>query len=312
MRNLFIEALNNKDINMLRKISKSDLHNHGVLGGNLNYINKKFGLKIEKPRSRFNTIEDMGKWIKENSLVDGIISFENNIEAALIQAKNDGVKVLEMSFDTRYRNYFEGKVENLISVLDNLHKSFAPDVIFRPEISLNREIQINILEEQFEPYLDFEYFKSIDLCGNEYGQSIKSFKNIYKKAKNKGLTLKAHVGEFGDAISIIEAIEELELNQIQHGISAINSKEVMRYLRNNKIPLNICPTSNVMLNRVSSLANHPIREFYDYGIKVTINTDDVLVFNQGVSEEFLSLFNESLFTADELNKIRETGLENSN
>jgi len=76
----------------------------------------------------------------------------------------------------------------------------------------------------------------------------------------------------------------------------------------NRIRLNICPTSNVLLGRVESLAEHTIRELYDAGVKLTVNTDDVLVFGQSVSDEFLNLYRAGLFSAAELNELRWNGL----
>ena len=63
-----------------------------------------------------------------------------------------------------------------------------------------------------------------------------------------------------------------------------------------------------MLGRVDRLKTHPIRRLYDAGVKVTVNTDDVLVFGNGVSEEFLSLYRANVFNADELDGIRRAGL----
>ncbi len=127
-------------------------------------------------------------------------------------------------------------------------------------------------------------------------------------AKSKGLLLRAHVGEFGTADDIMEAVEELELQEVHHGIAAANSKQIMKWVADNKIQLNICPTSNIMLGLVENYASHPIRKLYDAGIPVTINTDDLLIFNQTISQEYLNLFNANLFNENELNSIRETGL----
>jgi adenosine deaminase len=120
--------------------------------------------------------------------------------------------------------------------------------------------------------------------------------------------LKAHVGEWGDADSVWRAVEELELDEVQHGIAAAQSGQVTQFLADNRIRLNICPTSNLLLGRVPSLAAHPIRKLFDGGVIVTINTDDVLVFGRSVSEEFLSLFRAKLFSDDELERIRLAGL----
>jgi adenosine deaminase len=85
----------------------------------------------------------------------------------------------------------------------------------------------------------------------------------------------------------------------------------MRMLADNHIRLNVCPTSNVMLGRVAGLETHPIRKLYDAGIDVTVNTDDVLVFGNGVSEEFLGLYQANVFDADELDLIRRAGLSDT-
>ncbi|MGH4126043.1 MAG: hypothetical protein ACREV6_24315 [Clostridium sp.] len=162
------------------------------------------------------------------------------------------------------------------------------------------------MNEGLEQFLAQDYFKSIDMYGDEF--TIPTFKQIFRKAKAKGLILKAHVGEFGTAELVREAVGELELDQVQHGIAAANSQSVMRCLCDNKIQLNVCPTSNILLSRVESYKVHPIKKLYDNGIKVTINTDDMLIFDQSVSQEFFNLYNAGVFNSTELNEIRENGL----
>ena len=127
-------------------------------------------------------------------------------------------------------------------------------------------------------------------------------------AKDAGLRLKAHTGEWGDANSVQRAVEELGLDEVQHGIAAAEFKAVMRFLADHRIRLNICPTSNVMLGRVDSVAVHPIRKLYDAGVRVTVNTDDLLMFGQSVSDEYLNLYRAGVFSAAELDQIRQNGL----
>ena len=103
-------------------------------------------------------------------------------------------------------------------------------------------------------------------------------------------------------------VEMLELDAVQHGISSSKSKEVMRWLCANNIQLNICPTSNLVLSRVSQLGQHPIKILFDNGVKVTVNTDDFLVFGQSVTDEFFNLYDCGLFSASELDIIRCNGL----
>jgi adenosine deaminase len=156
------------------------------------------------------------------------------------------------------------------------------------------------------------YLKQENHCASSLVQPIKNFKKIYKKAKDSRLRLKAHVGEFGTADDVMEAVEELGLDEVHHGIAAATSPSIMNWLADNRVQLNICPTSNVMLGVVKGYEVHPIRKLYDYGIPVTINTDDLLIFNQTVSQEYLNLYKAGLMTAEELNNIRELGLKEIN
>jgi len=122
------------------------------------------------------------------------------------------------------------------------------------------------------------------------------------------MKLKAHVGEFGGAAEIRRTVELLELDEVQHGIAACESVEVMRWLAANRTRLNVCPTSNVMLDAVSHLAAHPVRLLYDNGIPVTINTDDPMIFDQSVSDEYRNLYRAGVFSAAELDEIRRASL----
>lgn len=307
MKEKFINALESNDLDEMRKIPKGDLHNHSSIGGNKRYIEKWAGVSIPKP-PKFKDLDDMRQWYRQNIklLLKGTLGYEKLVEASFVQAKLDGVKVLNMSFGIGEASVYGNSVDTMVQALKRIHQNFAPEVIFIPEIALTSFTPIDEMNEGLEQFLAQDYFKSIDMYGDEF--AIPSFKKIFRKAKDKGLLLKAHVGEFGTAELIREAVEELELDQVQHGIAAVNSQSVMKWLCGNKIQLNVCPTSNIMLSRVEAYNVHPIRKLYDNGISVTINTDDMLIFDQSVSQEFFNLYNAGLFNASELNEIRENGL----
>lgn len=95
---------------------------------------------------------------------------------------------------------------------------------------------------------------------------------------------------------------------MQHGISSVSSAEVIQFLVNNNIRLNITPTSNVKLGRVQELRTHPIRELYRSGVDVTINSDDILIFDSDISKEYLRLYRQQTLTSEELDNIRLNGL----
>jgi adenosine deaminase len=83
---------------------------------------------------------------------------------------------------------------------------------------------------------------------------------------------------------------------------------VMRFLADDRPRLNVCPTSNLMLGQVETLASHPIRRLFDAGVRVTVNTDDMLVFGQSVSREFLNLYRARCLNEKEFDQVRRNGL----
>ena len=83
----------------------------------------------------------------------------------------------------------------------------------------------------------------------------------------------------------------------------------MTFLLEVQIQLNVCPTSNVMLDAVPDLTSHPIRILFDNGVPVTINTDDLMIFGQSVSEEYRNLYRAGVFSAEELDSIRCASVE---
>ena len=104
-------------------------------------------------------------------------------------------------------------------------------------------------------------------------------------------------------------MECLELDEVQHGIASAEDASVVRFLADNHIRLNITPSSNYLLGRVRDLKSHPIAELYHSGVDVTINSDDVLIFDSDVSKEYLRLYQCGCLSAEELDDIRRNGLK---
>ncbi|MCX6232703.1 MAG: adenosine deaminase [Bacteroidetes bacterium] len=307
---LFQKAIETSDLSLLATIPKSDLHNHAPLGSRLQDFEKAIAQKLPLPPLKMESIAEMDSYIFGN-LRQHIVSLnglETSLRLAFRQAKTDGIQTLEMSIDCFFVALFADKEKGLIQLLQQIHKEEAPEIQYNPEIGLSRDADVKDIEPLIFPCIESGYFKSIDLYGNELIKDARHYIPIYKLARDKGLKLKSHAGEFGDAESVRYTVDTLELDEVQHGIAAAQSADVMKWLRNNNIRLNICPSSNVALSRVETMALHPARTLADNGIIITINTDDILLFNQSVSEEFLNLYHAGLFSAADLNIIREKGL----
>jgi adenosine deaminase len=301
LNELFQTYLQEHNLIGLSTISKSDLHNHLGKGGNINYIKSIANIDIDLPPTTYQSLAHMDEWVKENIKIH--CPYIKRLEAGLVQAFDDNITVLAASIG------FDEEPAQFIQTMKRFNQQFAPNTVFLPELAYERGCDTEKELSRMDEILSYHWFKSIDINGGETDRPIKNFKKMYRKAKEYGLRLKAHVGEFTTADDVMEAVEELELDEVHHGIAAAQSKFVMNWLSKNKIQLNVCPSSNVMLQVVESYAVHPIRKLYDSGIPVTINTDDMLAFNQSVSQEYLNLFKAGLMTTQELDHIRETGLK---
>jgi len=307
----FQEALQNHDIEALRAVPKTDLHNHGLMGGRLSVMEELIGKPIGKFEYGHEGIPGINRWIGTcyAPLFKNPGTFEHAVSAAFIQAKADGVSILEMSVDVSCGVLFNISPSKMVSLLDQTHKTLAPEIDFRPELGFARVRPVRTLLRWFEPLLDTGYFKSVDLYDDEAAQPVRNFRELYRFVRNSGLKCKAHAGEFGTAESVRESVEELGLEAVQHGIGAADSPEVMKWLAMNNIQLNVCPSSNIILKRIESYPVHPIRILYDHGVRVTLNTDDVMLFDAGNSEQYLELYKCGLFSPAELDEIRLNGLQ---
>ncbi|MEI6853198.1 MAG: adenosine deaminase [Bacteroidota bacterium] len=303
-------ALIENDIASLALIPKSDLHNHSMLGSRFESLESYVGKDINRPPQRMNAFhifEDyLNQTFKDFIAKEGF--FRYMLQAAFHQANEDGIEVLQMSIDSRFLNYFPRKEKDMVEIVEAARKEIAPQIRFIPQLGMDRTHNINKLNREAFALMETGYFTSIDLYGDELFGDIKWFIPIYKEAKRHKMKLCAHAGEYGSAVSVRDAIEILELQEVQHGLGVATSQEIMKWIAENKIMLNVCPTSNVVLCRAESIKKHPIRKLFDHGIQVTINTDDLLVFGQSVSDEYMNLYREGVFSAEELEMIRLNGL----
>ena len=311
----FSEALKSGNIENIRRFPKPDVHNHFVLGGSRDYIFQKTGVEIKPITKPLNSMNEMDAWSSQyiGNRFNNSEGRKLLIEAAFAQAKSDGVTVLEIGEDVwGLSEFFNNDIRELIAAFQEANEMISPEIELRLQIGLSRHCPVDYLENCLKHFWGHKEFYSIDLYGDELAQPIENFIPIYRKAEENGLVLKAHVGEWGTAQDILTAVKTLHLDEVQHGIAVVGDESVVGFLIENKIRLNITPSSNVLLGRVPDMAHHPIAELYRKGVNVTINSDDVLIFDSDVSKEYLRLYQSGCLTADELDDIRMNGLRDQN
>ncbi|MDE0012548.1 MAG: hypothetical protein OXU36_15465 [Candidatus Poribacteria bacterium] len=308
----FIEALSTDNLTSIRAAPKTDVHSHAFLSTRLENLERWVGHPLKCPPSKMKGLEGMSEYIG-TFLSHHIItpeSFKFVASSGVHDAIQDGVVVLEMSFDIRMAEYYPDELVGVRMFLEALAEQYGTQINLRPELGFPRtHADDPKLRASAHEAVELGIFQSIDLYSYQEACAPEAVKPLYRKAREAGMKLKAHVGEFGGAEEVRRTVEVLDLDEVQHGIGASESVEVMRWLSENQIQLNVCPTSNVMLDAVSDLASHPIRILFDNGVPVTINTDDLMIFGQSVSEEYRSLYQAGVFSAEELNGIRRASLE---
>lgn len=150
----------------------------------------------------------------------------------------------------------------------------------------------------------FEGFIGIGLGGAESKGPSKEFGPVFKKALDDKYHAVAHAGEDVGPESIWDALKICHAERIGHGITSVQDSELVKYLAEKKIPVEVCPTSNVFTKKyVKKMSEHPVREMFDKGIPVTISTDDPIFFGAELLDEYWNLYSKLKFTKSEMKQV---------
>jgi adenosine deaminase len=124
-----------------------------------------------------------------------------------------------------------------------------------------------------------------DLAGSEIGHEAKLHRAAFQLVIDNNINCTAHAGESFGPDSVHQAIHKCGAHRIGHGTRLIESGELMNYVNDHRIPLEVCPTSNMQTRAAPSWAKHPVAFYVDYGLRITINTDNRLMSDTTVSGE---------------------------
>lgn len=139
--------------------------------------------------------------------------------------------------------------------------------------------------EQAIPYLN--YFEAFGLDSSELGHPPSKFQNVFSIVRSYGLKVVAHAGEEGPSSYIIEALDLLQASRIDHGVRCDEDINLMNRLKTEQTPLTVCPLSNLKLKVVDNLKNHNLKRLLDYGLNVTVNSDDPAYFGGYLNENLI-------------------------
>jgi adenosine deaminase len=229
--------------------------------------------------------------------------FERLTYELLENCSKSSIKYVEISFSPRdhMSNHLEfaKMVDAIKRGIRKAKREFGIDADIRVDIVRNSTFEeaseiLDLIEEHPDNII------SIDIGGNEKEYPPRLFTEIFKRGRENGLHCVAHAGEAVGPQSIWEAISFLNVERIGHGVTAREDPKLIEYLKENQIAIEMCPVSNLRTGAVGSIREHPIREFFDKGLLVTVNSDDPSLFHTDMNNEFLQLHKNLDFSLENL------------
>jgi len=189
-------------------------------------------------------------------------------------------------------------------------RSAAPKGLeVRVFMGMARNCYNETLAPVLEECVNWDGLAGLDLHGVEYLPLEAWTPKLWEKARAAGLETKAHAGEFGPAAHVRQAIEVLGVKRIQHGVRAIEDSEVVALAIASDATFDVCPISNVKLDVVGKLEDHPIRTFFEQGLRCTLSTDDPFSFGNTIEDEYSALNTGLGFSPVELAQFAKNGFD---
>ena len=163
--------------------------------------------------------------------------------------------------------------------------------------------------EQALPFKD--EIIAVGLDSSEVGHPPAKFERVFAKAREEGFLIVAHAGEEGPPEYVWEALDLLKVNRIDHGVRSEEDKQLMARLIAEKMPLTVCPLSNLKLCVVNDMKEHNIRRLLQQGVHVTVNSDDPSYFGGYMNDNFIAIQQALDLSNEELKQLAINSFEAS-
>ncbi len=154
-------------------------------------------------------------------------------------------------------------------------------------------------------------FVGVGLDSSEAGHPPLKFERVFAHARRLGLLAVAHAGEEGPPDYVWQALKLLKVQRIDHGVRALEDAALVAHLVATRMPLTVCPVSNVMLRVVPNLAAHPLKRMLNAGLMVTINSDDPAYFGGYLGEQFAQTIQALDLSAQDIKTLAANSIEAS-
>ena len=209
------------------------------------------------------------------------------------RAHADNVVHAELMFDPQTHTV---RGVEFRTVINGLHRACA-EAMTRYGISASlimsflRHLSEQQAFETLEQALPFrEKILAVGLDSSELGHPPEKFERVYARCRELGFRLTAHAGEEGPSDYIWNALGILNVERIDHGVRCVDDPKLLKTLAERRIPLTVCPLSNIKLKVFPSLADHNLSRLLELGLNVCVNSDDPAYFGGYVNQNFLQTF----------------------
>ena len=216
---------------------------------------------------------------------------------AIEDAAKDNVRYMELRFTPVALSRAERfPLHDVINwVVASTHEAARKhNIIVRLIASVNRHESADLAEQV--AWLAAEHMEdgvaALDLAGNEAEFPSQPFYGVFKEARQAGLHVTIHAGEWGPAVHVKEAIEELGAERIGHGVRVLEDESIAALARERNTAFEVCVTSNYQSGVVASLESHPLMKMFEHGLNITINTDDPSISRITLSHEYYTACDE--------------------
>ena len=227
--------------------------------------------------------------------------FYDMARAYFLRAAQDHVVHAELFFDPQTHT---ARGVDMQTVIDGLHRAC---VDAGAELGISASLILCFLrhlseEEAFETLEQALPFRDkiigIGLDSGEVGNPPEKFARVFARCRKLGFHLVAHAGEEGPPAYVWTALDVLKVERIDHGVQSSKDAALMRRLAKDRIPLTVCPLSNLKLCVFPDLASHNLRQLLDAGLAATVNSDDPAYFGGYMNENFTQTFAAGGLTAE--------------
>ncbi len=309
----------------IRGIPKAELHLHieGTFEPELMFvISKRNNIRL-----KYNSIEELRNAYNFNNLQEFLdIYYEG---ASVLVTEKDFYDLTWSYIERIYKEnvyhteiFFDPQMHTsrgiqFKTVITGIHNALV-DAKEKLGISSNlilcflRHLEADSAMETLEEAIPFkDWIKAVGLDSSEVGHPPSKFKEVFDKARGLHFLTVAHAGEEGPAEYVREALDYLKISRIDHGNNSLQDMQLVGELVENKIPLTICPLSNLKLKVVHDLKDHPLKQMLQAGMMATVNSDDPAYFGGYINENYIAVSEALSLSKEDIYRLARNSFEAS-